>query len=142
MTPETNPWTWLATANAGLNLLAALLLVAGLAAIRRARVELHRRLMVAAFAVSVVFLASYLVYHAKVGSVPFRGVGAIRTFYLGILLVHVVLAALVPLLAARTLQLGWSDRRAAHRWWARLTWPIWMVVSITGVMVYALVYHY
>jgi uncharacterized membrane protein YozB (DUF420 family) len=142
VSPKSNPWTWLATLNASLNLLAASLLLLGLYQIRRARVDAHRRTMTAAFLVSVVFLASYLVYHSKVGSVPFRGSGPMRSVYLALLAVHVPLAALVPLVAARTLHLGWSDRRREHRSWARLAWPLWMVVSITGVMVYALVYHY
>lgn len=140
--PWAHPYAWLASVDAGLNLVATGLLVVGLRQIRAGRVDAHRRTMWAAFAVSVAFLACYLVYHSKVGSVPFRGTGFIRKVYLAVLIPHVILAALVPFMALRTLYLGEKDRRAAHRWWARLTWPTWFFVSVSGVVVYLFVYWY
>jgi uncharacterized membrane protein YozB (DUF420 family) len=142
MDPRDNPWTWLATWNTSLNALASVLLVVGMRQIRAGRVAQHRRTMWAAFGTSVLFLASYLVYHAKVGSVPFRGTGWMRTLYLGILIPHVVLAALVPFLAIATLYLGEKDRRTAHRRLAKVTWPLWLFVSVSGIAVYILVYWY
>lgn len=137
-----NPWTWLATVNASLNAAASVCLVYGALALRRRDVDRHRRAMMGATLLSGLFLACYLVYHAKVGSVPFRGTGTIRSVYLAILLSHVVLAALLPLLACRTLYLGWVDRRQEHRRLARWTLPVWLYVSVTGVLVYFFVYHY
>jgi uncharacterized membrane protein YozB (DUF420 family) len=132
----------LATVNAFLNGTSAVLLVAGFVAIRSRRVDLHRRLMKSAFACSVLFLISYLVYHAKVGSVPFPGVGGVRIVYFGILVSHTVLAAAVPVLAVITLHRGLKSRFAAHRAIARWTLPIWLYVSVTGVVIYRMVYHW
>ena len=97
--------------------------------------------MWAAFTVSVVFLISYLVYHYQVGSVRFQKTGAIRTVYLSILLTHTVLAAAVPPLAAITLTRGLKGRFAQHRRIARWTLPIWLYVSVTGVIVYLMLYR-
>jgi uncharacterized membrane protein YozB (DUF420 family) len=97
--------------------------------------------MIAAFAMSVVFLVSYLVYHAHVGSVRFEKTGAIRTVYLGILLTHTILAALVPFLAGITLFRGLKGDFAKHRRIARWTFPIWLYVSVTGVIVYWMLYR-
>jgi len=135
-------FTRLATLNATLNGCAGVLLVCGFLAIRSGRRVLHERLMKSAFACSVLFLVSYLVYHAQVGSVPFRGTGTIRTVYLGILLTHTVLAALVPFLAVITLWRGVKGRFESHRRIARWTFPIWLYVSITGVVIYRMVYHW
>ena len=132
---------YLPTVNASLNALAAVLLVAGYLLIRRRRELAHRNVMLAAFGVSVAFLVSYLVYHAQVGSKPFEHDGLIRPVYYAILLTHVVLAAAVPVLAGITIYLGYRDRRAAHRRLARWTLPIWLYVSVTGVVIYALLYH-
>lgn len=131
---------WLPMVNASLNSLAALLLVVGLRQVRAGDVEAHRRTMTAAFGVSVVFLASYLVYHSQVGSVRYLKQDWTRPIYLFVLATHVVLAALVPVLAIRTLWLGYQDRPEQHRRWARWTWPIWMYVSVTGVIVYLMLY--
>ncbi len=127
--------------NAALNATAAVLLVWGYTLIRRKRVGTHRRVMIAAFSVSVLFLISYLVYHAQVGSVRFQRTGAIRSVYLGILLTHSVLAAVVPFLAVVTLSRALRARFDKHRKIARWTLPIWLYVSVTGVVVYWMLYH-
>ncbi|MBI1896353.1 MAG: DUF420 domain-containing protein [Acidobacteria bacterium] len=126
--------------NAALNATAAALLAWGYTLIRRKRVETHRRVMLAAFCVSVLFLVSYLVYHYRVGSVRFSGTGWIRTLYLSILLTHTVLAALVPPLAIVTLRRGWRGAYQRHRHLARWTLPIWFYVSVTGVVIYWMLY--
>jgi uncharacterized membrane protein YozB (DUF420 family) len=96
--------------------------------------------MLAAFACSVLFLVSYLVYHFQVGSVRFQGPPGVRRAYLAILLTHTLLAAILPFLAARTLYLGWKRRDAEHRRIARWTFPIWIYVSVTGVVIYVMLY--
>lgn len=131
----------LPTVNACLNAIAALLLVVGYRLIRQGRREAHRRVMLTAFACSILFLISYLIYHANVGSVRFQGTGLIRTVYLSILLTHTVLAALVPFLAAFTLGLAWKGRFDRHRRLARWTLPIWLYVSVTGVVIYWMLYQ-
>jgi uncharacterized membrane protein YozB (DUF420 family) len=133
--------TDLPTVNAVLNGTAAALLVAGYLLIRAGRRDAHRRAMLAALACSVLFLVSYLVYHAQVGSVRFQGTGAVRTVYLGILLTHTVLAALVPFLAVATLRLAWIGRFESHRRLARVTLPVWLYVSVTGVVIYLMLYR-
>lgn len=131
----------LPTLNAALNATAAALLLAGYLAIRRGRRETHRRLMMAALACSVLFLASYLVYHAHVGSVRFARTGAVRTLYLSILLTHTVLAATVPVLAVVTVMRARRGDFARHRRIARLTLPVWAYVSVTGVVIYWMLYR-
>ena len=131
----------LATVNAVLNSTTAVLLVAGFVAIRGRRIELHQRLMKSAFACAVLFLISYLFYHAKVGSVPFQGTGLIRRLYFTILISHTVLAAAVPVLAIITLHRGLKERFRAHKAIARWTLPIWLYVSVTGVVIYLMVYR-
>ena len=131
----------LPTVNAILNGTAAVLLVIGWNFIRQKKIEQHRRTMLAAFTVSVAFLISYLVYHFHVGSVRFPHEGAIRTVYLTILATHTVLAAAVPFLAVITLNRGLKMRVAKHRAIARWTLPIWLYVSVTGVVVYLMLYH-
>jgi putative membrane protein len=131
----------LPTVNAVLNATSAVLLVWGYRLIRRKRVEAHRRVMTAAFAVSCLFLVCYLVYHAQVGTVRFPHTGALRTVYLGILGTHTVLAAAVPVLAIITLRRGLAGRYDRHRRIARWTLPIWLYVSVTGVVVYGMLYH-
>lgn len=127
--------------NAALNATAAVLLVRGYWLIRRKRIAQHRRTMIAAFVVSCLFLVCYLVYHASAGTVRFRGTGAIRAVYLSILATHTVLAAAVPFLAIATLRRGLAGRYQAHRRLARWTLPIWLYVSVTGVVVYVMLYH-
>ena len=131
----------LPSVNAALNATAAVLLVWGYTLIRRKRIQTHRRVMQTAFAVSCAFLVCYLVYHFQVGSVRFPRTGAIRTVYLSILGTHTVLAAAVPVLAIITLRRGLSGRYDRHRRIARWTLPIWLYVSVTGVVVYFMLYH-
>ncbi len=131
----------LPTLNAALNATSALLLVTGYLLIRARRIEAHRRVMLAAFGCSVLFLISYFVYHFEVGSVKFAGTGAARTTYLAILLTHTVLAAAVPVLAVLTLSRALAGRFDRHRRIARFTLPIWLYVSVTGVVVYWMLYR-
>jgi uncharacterized membrane protein YozB (DUF420 family) len=126
--------------NATLNATAAVLLVCGYVLILRRQKQAHKRVMVAAFATSSVFLVCYLIYHWQVGSVRFPRTGAIRTVYLSILATHTVLAASVPVLAIVTLSRGLSGRFDKHRAIARWTLPIWLYVSVTGVVVYLMLY--
>ena len=97
--------------------------------------------MVSALILSAAFLVSYVVYHVKVGSVPFPGSGWIRPVYFAILISHVILAALVPPLALRTVWLAAQDRIEDHKRWAKVTLPIWLYVSVTGILVYAMLYR-
>jgi putative membrane protein len=127
--------------NAFLNATAAVLLVWGYTLIRRKRIETHRKVMQTAFVVSCLFLVCYLVYHYQVGSVRFQHTGAIRTFYLSLLTSHTILAATVPVLAIITLRRARSGRIEKHRRLARWTLPIWLYVSVTGVVVYLMLYH-
>ncbi|MEP7367763.1 MAG: DUF420 domain-containing protein [Acidobacteriota bacterium] len=127
--------------NASLNALSGALLLTGYVLIRNRKREAHKYAMLSAFAVSVVFLISYLVYHFEVGSVRYPGSGAMRTVYLGILLTHTILAATVPFLAVITLTRAFQRRFPAHRRIARYTFPIWLYVSITGVVVYWMLYR-
>ena len=127
--------------NASLNATTGVLLVCGYAAIRRKKITTHRALMVAAFCTSLAFLASYLWYHAHVGSKHFTGQGAARTLYFAILLTHTVLAAAVVPLALVTLRRGLKGRHPAHERLARWTLPVWLYVSVTGVVVYWMLYR-
>lgn len=133
--------TILPTLNALLNALVLTLLLRGWWHIRHGRRERHRRAMLGAFGGSVVFLVSYLVYHFDVGSVKFPGTGAVRTVYLGILATHTVLAAIVPVLAIVTLVLALRGRFDLHPKIARWTLPIWIYVSVTGIVVYVMLYR-
>ena len=131
----------LPSVNAVLNATAAVLLVWGYTLIRRKRIAQHRRVMQTAFVVSCLFLVCYLVYHYQVGTVRFQKTGAIRTLYLSILGTHTLLAATVPVLAIITLRRGLAARYDQHRRIARWTLPIWLYVSVTGVVVYLMLYH-
>ncbi len=131
----------LPTVNAFLNASAATLLVWGWVLIRQGRKQAHRRAMLGAFTLSLLFLVSYLVYHAQVGSVRFQGTGTIRTVYFAVLLTHTVLAAAVPPLAVVTLSRALRGRFDRHRRIARWTLPIWVYVSVTGVAVYVMLYR-
>jgi uncharacterized membrane protein YozB (DUF420 family) len=133
--------TDLPTVNATLNGIAGTLLIAGYLAIRGRRIRLHRALMVGAFSCSVLFLVFYLVYHARVGSVRFQGLGTARTIYFTILISHTVLAAAVPILAVITLRRALRRQYVAHQRIARWTLPIWLYVSVTGVVVYWMLYR-
>jgi uncharacterized membrane protein YozB (DUF420 family) len=127
--------------NAVLNATAAVLLVWGYTLIRRKRIATHRKVMQTAFVVSCLFLVCYLVYHFQVGHVVFQKTGAIRTVYLSLLASHTVLAATVPVLAIITLRRGLAERFDRHRRIARWTLPVWLYVSVTGVIVYLMLYH-
>lgn len=127
--------------NASLNALAAGLLLLGWRAIRTGGVTRHRRCMVLAVAVSALFLLSYLLYHARVGTVRFAGGGWIRWVYLAILLSHTVLAVVIVPLILRTVWLASRQRFGAHRAIARWTFPLWLYVSVTGVVVYWMLYR-
>ena len=134
-------FTDLATLNAILNSVAAVFLALGYVFIRRGAVQRHRACMLCACGASVAFLASYLVYHWQVGSVPFAGQGWIRPVYFSILLSHVVLAVVIVPLAAITVLRAWRGNFDRHRAIARWTWPLWMYVSVTGVAIYGMLYH-
>jgi len=141
------PLDWFPRINAALNAVAGVLLVVALIHIRRGRIDAHRRVMLSAFAVSVVFLVSYLTYHTLRQAA--EGVGHtrwvvdtwLRPTYYAVLVSHVILAAAVPVLAILTLRLGLKRQDDRHRRLARWTWPIWMYVSVTGVVVYAMIYE-
>lgn len=130
----------LATLNAALNAASTVLLLSGFVFIRRRRIEAHRACMVAAFAVSSVFLVTYLIHHARVGSVHFRGEGLARALYLAVLVPHVFLAAVIVPLALVTLRRGWVRDVARHRAIARVTLPLWLYVSVSGVLLYRMLY--
>lgn len=132
--------TDLPTLNAALNALCTVLLVIAYAHIRARRIDQHRRTMLAAFTTSVLFLISYVTYHAQVGSKPFPGAGLVRTAYFAILIPHVILAAAVVPMALVTLRRGLRRDDGRHRAIARWTFPIWLFVSVTGVIVYVMLY--
>jgi uncharacterized membrane protein YozB (DUF420 family) len=127
--------------NATLNGVAGVLLLIGFLLIRSRNITLHRRFMIGAFITSALFLVSYVVYHAQVGSVRFTRQGFVRPLYFTILVTHVSLAAAVLPLAIVTLTRGLNGRFQAHRSIARWTLPIWLYVSVTGVLVYVLLYQ-
>ncbi|MEO2027464.1 MAG: DUF420 domain-containing protein [Fuerstiella sp.] len=134
--------------NASLNTLSAILLICGLIAIRNRKEQVHRNFMVSAFLTSAVFLACYLTYHYALGKYTgehgkrFPGQGIVGVVYQLILWPHIVLAACVPVLAIRVFQHAFADRRTAHRKLAKITFPIWMFVSVTGVIIYGMLYHW
>jgi uncharacterized membrane protein YozB (DUF420 family) len=128
--------------NATLNGTAAVLLTTGYVLIRKRAVDAHRRVMIAAFAVSSVFLVCYLIYHSQVGSVHYPHEGLLRTVYFAILISHTLLAATVPVLAIITLRRGLKSDFKRHRRIARWTLPIWLYVSVTGVVVYLMLYQF
>ena len=128
--------------NATLNATAAVLLVWGYVLIRMRAIRMHKRVMLTAFGVSIAFLISYLIYHSQVGSVPYRKTGAIRTVYFTILVTHTMLAAAVPILAIITLRRALRDDFKRHRRIARWTLPIWLYVSVTGVVVDLMLYRW
>jgi putative membrane protein len=130
----------LPTVNAALNSLSAVFLLAGFLLIKSGKQNAHRTCMLTAFACSILFLISYLFYHYHVGSVPFKGQGWIRPVYFTILLTHTILAVTVVPLALLTLRRAWRENFVAHRRIARWTFPIWMYVSVTGVIVYWMLY--
>ena len=127
--------------NASLNALASLFLLAGYVFVRQQKIGAHRACMLGALATSALFLTSYLIYHYNVGSRPFTGTGPIRLVYFAILISHVLLAiAIVPMVLV-TVSRALTRRFDRHRRIARITWPLWMYVSVTGVIVYVMLYR-
>src|SRR5262245_5263159 len=135
------PLEYFPTINASLNGLTALWLITGYSFIRKKRVAAHRFCMLAACVTAVTFLSSYIYYHAHAGLNRFPGTGWPRVLYLGILLSHTTLAVTIVPLAVVTVTLGLRDKRATHRRIARWTFPIWLYVSVTGVVVYWMLYR-
>ena len=133
--------SFLAKLNVTLNASAGLFLLAGFACVRSGNVAWHKRCMLTAFSLSSAFLVSYLLHHAQVGSVPFRGTGFWRPLYFGLLVPHIILAGVIVPLALFTLYRGWVGKVAAHRRIARVTFPLWLFVSFSGVAVYAMLYY-
>ena len=127
--------------NATLNGTSAVLLVIGRAMIARGRVAAHRAVMITAFITSTLFLISYLYYHAHVGSVHFRGTGWSRPLYFTILTSHTILAIVIVPMILITLSRGLKQRYPQHRSIARWTFPLWLYVSVTGVVIYTMLYH-
>jgi putative membrane protein len=133
--------SYLPALNATLNAISAVLLTIGWTYIKRGRIQQHRRCMIAAFITSSLFLISYVIYHAQIGSKPFPGTGPIRAVYFSILIPHVVLATVVLPLSLITLSRGLRRDDDRHRRVARWTLPIWWFVSVTGVVVYLMLYR-
>lgn len=131
----------LPTLNAILNAISAVLITVGVYFIRKRRIEAHKRCMIAALVVSTAFLTSYVIYHYHAGSVSFQGQGWIRPVYFLILLTHVILAIVILPMVLRTAYLGLSNRFDKHVRIARWTFPIWLYVSVTGVLVYLMLYQ-
>ena len=127
--------------NATLNGIAGALLALGYYFIRDKRVAAHRACMLSAFVASTLFLVSYLIYHSQVGSRPLPGHGGVRLLYFTILITHIVLAAAIVPMALITLRRGLKLDVARHRRIARWTWPLWMYVSVTGVVIYVMLYR-
>lgn len=132
----------LPTLNASLNAVAATLLLCGYIAIRQKKEALHKKLMVSALVVSMGFLTSYLIYHFQVPSKKFPDLGWIKTLYFFILFPHIILAAVMVPMILKTFWHGFRNEREKHRKIARLTFPIWMYVSVTGVLVYFMLYRW
>lgn len=146
--PQDAWYMMLPAVNAGLNALATVLLSVGFLLIKQKRITAHRNTMLTAFVVSIVFLACYLVYHEALHrdtglpGKPFPGTGASLIVYRTILVTHVILAAAVPVLASITIYRAWKADWARHRKIAKITFPIWMYVSVTGVIIYLMLYHW
>lgn len=134
------PFSSLPTLNAIFNFTSAVLLVIGFAMIKRKKVTPHRIFMGSAFVTSILFLTSYIIYHAHAGATRFTGQGFIRPIYFTILISHTILAALVPILAVITLTFALRQKFDRHRKIARWTLPIWLYVSVTGVVIYLMLY--
>lgn len=130
-----------AALNASLNGTSAILLACGYAAIRNGKIKVHKAFMISAFVVSNLFLISYLIYHYRVGHVVFQGQGWIRPVYFALLLSHTVLAIVIVPLILITLRRAWLEKFDRHRAIARWTLPLWFYVSVTGVIVYILLYQ-
>ena len=130
-----------AALDASLNGLSGILLAGGYAAIRARKIQVHKRFMISAFVVSCVFLVSYLIYHYRVGHVAFQGQGWVRPFYFVLLISHTTLAIVIVPMILVTLRRAWLQKFDKHKVIARWTWPLWFYVSVTGVIVYLMVYQ-
>ncbi|MCA9597594.1 MAG: DUF420 domain-containing protein [Myxococcales bacterium] len=130
----------LPTINALLNGSAGVFLVLGFVFIKKRQMRAHRACMLVAFGLSSAFLVTYLLHHAQVGSVKYQGVGAIRTLYFAMLIPHVILAGVVVPLALFTIYRGWTGRFPAHKKIAKITLPLWLYVSVSGVILYFMLY--
>jgi putative membrane protein len=130
-----------AALNATLNGTSAVLLALGYNAIRQRKINLHKKFMISAFAISTIFLISYLIYHYRVGNIRFQGQGWIRPVYFAILISHTILAVVIVPMILVTLRRAWLQKFDKHRVIARYTLPLWMYVSVTGVIVYLLLYQ-
>ena len=135
------PLTLLPTLNAILNTLSAVFLATGYVMIRQRRITAHKRCMISALVTSSLFLVSYLTYHFQIGSKPFLGQGPIRTVYFSILLSHTTLAAVIVPLVVMTVRRAWKGNFERHARIARRTLPLWLYVSVTGVVVYWMLYR-
>ena len=135
------PLTLLPTLNAILNTLSAVFLATGYVMIRQRRITAHKRCMISALVTSSLFLVSYLTYHFQIGSKPFTGQGPIRTVYFSILLSHTTLAAVIVPLVVMTVRRAWKGNFERHARIARRTLPLWLYVSVTGVVVYWMLYR-
>ncbi len=133
--------SFLPTLNAALNTCCTILLVTGYILIRKGRRQAHRKVMLGALAVSMLFLTSYVIYHGARGSTPFPGQGTIRWFYFTLLLTHVILAATIVPLVLITVRRALKGKTESHRKLARWTLPLWLYVSVTGVVIYGMLYH-
>jgi len=131
-----------AALNASLNGVSAVLLAGGYAAIRNGKIAVHKAFMISAFVVSSIFLASYLIYHYRVGHVVFHGQGWIRPVYFMLLTTHTILAVVIVPMILVTLRRAWLKQFDRHRIIARWTLPLWFYVSVTGVVVYLMVYQF
>jgi len=128
--------------NAALNGLSAVLLLCGFVAIKSKRINTHRTLMISAILSSTLFLVCYLIYHYHAGRTVFRDPAWLRPYYLALLLTHTVLAVVIVPMVFMTLLRAWRQDFQRHRRLARWTWPLWMYVSVTGVLIYFLLYHW
>jgi uncharacterized membrane protein YozB (DUF420 family) len=135
------PYSQLPALNAVLNGTAAVLILIGIYLIKTGRQRAHRAVMISAFTASSLFLVSYVTYHAHIGSKHFPGTGTARTVYFAILLTHTILAAVVVPMVLITLTRGLKGRFDRHRPIARWTYPVWLYVSVTGVVIYVMLYH-
>ena len=131
----------LPTVNAILNSTSAVLLIIGYVFIRNQKIDQHKKFMFAAFGVSVLFLISYCIYHANAGSTKFLHEGWIRPIYFLILISHIILAFIIIPLALVTLYFAWREKFDKHQKIAKITFPIWLYVSVTGVLIYLMLYH-
>lgn len=128
--------------NATLNTISAILLMCGFVAIKKGKRDVHRNFMVSALIVSAMFLTSYLIYHYHVPSKKFPDLGIIKTIYLFILIPHIILAAIMVPMILKTFWHAFRKEWESHKKWAKVTFPIWIYVSVTGVIVYLMLYQW